>query len=138
MNDLKSNGFLRSEAAILITVIILVSLTLLASYFSAKSATRDRQRVIDVGLIQKALQTYFTENGFYPYGSSTLLPEGVASYVDRWPVAPAADGGCGDFENQYMYSQRSAGLDYSLGFCLGQGSGGISAGSHILTAKGIK
>lgn len=136
MKDYK--GFISVELSILIVIISLVLLVILGAYLSARVSARDEQRVVDVAAMQKALQAYFTENGFYPSGSSTLLPVGIGSYVDRWPTASSPDGNCTDLQNSYLYSQRSDGSDYSLSFCLGHKAKSISSGAHTLTSKGIQ
>ena len=132
-----SRGFVRVEALILIFILLLAVLDVGLSFLSARTAARDRIRLADVSQIQKALNVYFQENGVYPAAAQNQ-PAGFDAYLESWPVAPAADGRCSQVQNTYAYAQKSQGSDYSLTFCLGQGSGSIAAGAYTLTNQGIK
>lgn len=94
--------------------------------------------MIDVGQINQALQIFSNENGFYPYGLNVAMPVGMGDYLDRWPMAPVADGSCSQIANEYLYSQKSNGTDFTLSFCLGQATNGLAAGPHALTSQGIQ
>jgi len=135
--DKKQIGAIRIQFVILMVIIVLGSLTILLAYFSAAGLARDRQRLTDIGQIDQALQIFLNENGFYPYGTSVQVPVGMDNYLDRWPSAPASDGSCSMLQNEYLYSQKSNGTDFTLSFCLGQETNGIVAGSHTLTKQGI-
>lgn len=138
MINFRLKGFIRVGALILIVIIGLGLFTVLLAFVSAKSQARDRQRMIDIGQIKQALQIFSNENGFYPYGSSVAMPTGMGDYLDRWPVAPVADGSCTPIQNEYLYSQKSNGTDFILTFCLGGSSSGVASGAHTLTSQGIQ
>lgn len=131
------NGFISIELMIAIVIIGLLAITGLAAFTSAKVQARDKQRLADISAIQSAVQIYFTENGFYPSGENAQMPSGIADYLDRWPVAPVADGACTKAANQYLYSQKAGGADFALTFCLGQKTNGLSAGNHTINSKQI-
>lgn len=135
MRESKPDGFISIELLILIVIISLLAITGLAAFFFAHAQARDRQRMADVTAIRNALQIYFTENGFYPYGQGAGEPAGISNYLDRWPIAPPADGSCTGTSNQYAYSQKANGTDYALTFCLGQRTDGLPAGIHTITSK---
>jgi type II secretory pathway pseudopilin PulG len=135
---MRRSGFISIELLIFIVIVGLLVLTILLALFFAQSSARDKQRMRDVIAMQTALRVYFTENGFYPPGMGTQMPENITGYLDRWPLAPAASGSCTASQNRYVYSQKSSGLDYTLTFCLGQKTAGVSAGMHTLTSKGIQ
>lgn len=136
--NFRSNGFVRIEFLILICIIIVAGITLWSSYAAARAQARDEQRVIDVHLMQKALDVYFTNNGFYPYGNGIGMPQTMIDYLEPLPMPPSADGNCTDAQNSYTYSQKSNGLDYLLTFCLGSKTDGLSAGIHSVNSKEIK
>lgn len=138
MINFRLRGFVRAEALILIVIIGLGLFAVLLAYFSAAALARDRQRLIDVGQISQALQIFAKENGFYPYGTGVQTPDGMGSFLDRWPVAPVADGSCSMLQNEYLYSQKSNGADFILTFCLGGSSSGVASGTHTLSGQGIQ
>ncbi len=123
---------------ILFVIIGLAIITVSWSYVTARVQARDEQRLIDIGLIQKALTIYFTENGFYPYAGIIDEPRGMDNYLQPWPTPPPSDGSCSAIQNRYVYAQKSNGSDYSLSFCLGRQTNGLSAGEHVLSLKGIQ
>lgn len=138
MKKIKLPGFVRTESLILIVIVFLGLVIVLLAYGSAKSSARDQQRIVDVGVMQKALQIYFTENGGYPDGTNVVIPVGMDNYLDRWPQASVADGSCNSAQNNYLYSQKSNGSDYLLTFCLGASTNGLSAGPHLINSKGVQ
>jgi type II secretory pathway pseudopilin PulG len=132
------NGFVKVKILILIAIVALIAFGILFAYLSSASSARDLQRIKDISLMSEALKIYFEENGFYPDGSSTEIPSGIETYVDRWPAAPVADGACSNLSNRYLYTQKLNGSDYALTFCLGSKTEGLSPGIHTLNPKGIK
>jgi type II secretory pathway pseudopilin PulG len=127
------------ERIIAIAILVLVAAAIFFAFLSAKKTTRDKQRVVDVNQMKAALDLYYKENGYYPYGQGINIPSGMADYISFWPTAPKpADGNCTNTQNNYFYSQSSDGSDFSLTFCLGPSANGYSAGYHTLTSKGIR
>ena len=119
-------------------IIVIAATTFLSAYVSARVAARDKKRRMDITQMTAALKLFFEENGFYPSGGGQSFPRGMNDYLDYWPTAPAAETGCTEAQNAYNYSPKSAGADYLLTFCLGTSTGGLSAGAHAVTAKGIE
>ena len=126
------------ELLILVVVLVIAAVVFLLAFSSAKVGARDQRRVIDVTQIQKALTVYFQENGYYPYSTGDHPPSGITAYLDTWPTAPAADGRCSASQNTYLYTQRNQGDDYSLTFCFGRRTAGLSAGPHTLNSQGLQ
>ncbi len=54
------------------------------------------------------------------------------------PTAPTpVDGTCIAASNTYTYTQRTSGSSYTVSFCLGAQTGGLSAGTQCATPGGI-
>ncbi len=104
------------KIGILALIVILALAVLGLAFSSAKTQARDRHRLVDVQKIHDALKIFFEENGYYPYGSGTGEPTGLANYLDGWPVSPKSSR-C---PNTYSYVQKSQGNSYDLIFCLDQ------------------
>ena len=129
------NGFIRIELLILIIVLILSIAVFLLAFARARVEAHDQHRLSDVGQIQKALQVYFGENAIYPRSTSNQ-PADFKNYLDFWPAPPPADGKCTQDQNQYNYSQKAQGADYTVTFCLGARSGSFAPGFYIINSKG--
>jgi type II secretory pathway pseudopilin PulG len=129
----------RVETLITICLVVIIGMVLLLSWVSAKKLARDKMRVSDITQIQEGLKLYFSQNGYYPTGQGTIAPRGLSDYMDHWPTAPLPpDGNCTVSNNDYNYSQKSLGLDFTLTFCLGQDVGDLSSGPHTATTKGVQ
>lgn len=132
-------GYVRIEVLILIFILVLGSVTVLLAWSAARVEARDQRRITDITQIEQALSTFFTENGFYPYGNGAVPASGITeNYLEYWPQVPKADGNCTDAQNNYSYVQKEGGLDFSLSFCLGRKYSNINPGPHVLTSKGIQ
>lgn len=138
MNNSQPAGFASIKLLILGVILAVGLASLFLAFLAGRNAAKDKQRLTDVAVMAQALAIFSKENGFYPYGSNLAVPTGIENYVDHWPVSPEADGTCSPVQNAYTYSQKSSGADFTLSFCLGQSVGSLSAGSHVLTAKGIQ
>ena len=114
------------KIGILVVIVILALLVLGLGYSSARSLARDRHRLADVQKIHDALKVFFEENGYYPYGTGTGEPTGLADYLETWPSSPVSS----HCPNTYTYSQKAQGNSYELTFCLDQGAAGWGAGIH--------
>jgi hypothetical protein len=117
------------------------------------SGVRDRDRVMDVEVIQKALEAYRQKNGSYPddSGGAPTMTDGTpafSSFMPKWPSARTpADGACTAAQNEYTYRGKDGGnvgldatdpLFYEVSFCLGYPAGGYAAGLHVATPFGIQ
>jgi type II secretory pathway pseudopilin PulG len=138
MKNFKHNGFITFQMLIIIVIVLLSLIAILVAFFSARSLSRDNQRLVDVTVMQQALQIYYTDNGYYPAGEQTSDPVGLEHIIDTWPKSPEADGRCSKSQNDYKYSQKLSGSDYELTFCLGSKTKGLAAGLHTATSKEIK
>lgn len=123
---------------IFILIVAIAGSTVLAAFVSAQAVAKDQQRLWDISLIRAALQIYFNENNFYPESDGNGKPLGLNNYLDFWPNSPQANTGCSDSQNQYWYSQKLGGSDYSLTFCLAQDYDGLQAGPQSFSSKGVK
>jgi len=136
-------GFTLIELLVVIAIIGLLSTLSIVALNSARAKSRDARRVSDIKQTQTALELFFNEAGYYPSTSSTTMGGGkiystTTVYMQITPTAPTpVDGTCGA-NNTYTYTQTAAGSSYTLTYCLGAATGGLSAGVGIATPAGIK
>jgi len=152
-------GFTLIELLVVIAIIALLSSIALIALMSARQKSRDAKRLSDMVQMSTAMELYFSTNKGYPSGPggipSPLVPT-VASTLPKDPQPP--DGGCelisypapvpaGNNGNQYYYyasgtSYLNNGItvypDYAYYFCLGNQTGNLPAGQHIVTPKGLR
>ena len=104
---------------------------------TSQSKSRDAKRLADVRQMASALELFYNDNSQYP-ASSNGQPIGITpTYIGALPVAPSpADGECDDYFNTYWYIQTSPN-SYTLSFCLGESTGGISAGKNEMSQAGF-
>ncbi len=140
VNKLKQKnqkGFTLIELLVVIAIIGLLASVVLLALNSARQKSRDAKRLADIRQIASAAELYFdavNPNG-YPTSVAALTGQGSLA---TWPTTPTpADGTCTTTQNAYTYSS-SGGSTYSVAFCLGAATGGISAGVHTLTQAGIQ
>lgn len=157
-------GFTLIELLVVIAIIGVLASVVLVSLNSARAKSRDAKRVGDVRQMQTALELYFNDCNSYPAGlnlvlSGQILVSGTVSggtcsgggwagaggstYLQAAPTAPlpvdnASGAACNATNNSYTYSQQSSGSDYLLTFCLGQVTGGLSAGVRTAQSGGIR
>lgn len=100
----------------------------------AMGKAADAKRLADIRQIASGLELYFNDKGTYP-GALTDL---AGIYIGEVPSAPTPPGGsCTPEQNQYRYAYYGPN-EYRLTFCLGDTTGGLSAGPHELTQAGIQ
>ncbi len=96
----------------------------------------------------------FANSGFYNMGfgregtagSVITGPGMIPKYMSQLPTPPApADGGCANTatpgsNDYYWYSTggQTTAATYAITFCLGNVTGGLTAGSHTLTQGGFQ
>ena len=90
---LQKRGFTLIELLVVISIIGLLASIVLASLSSARATARDAVRLSNTKQIQKALEMYNLDNGFYvsstdqPINSTTLAPL-VPAYLPSIPADP--------------------------------------------------
>lgn len=67
-----ARGFTIIELLIVIVVIAILAAITIVAYNGIQQRARDSQRKSDVATIQKALELYYLDNGFYPPGSCSV------------------------------------------------------------------
>lgn len=134
-------GFTLIELLVVIAIIGLLASVVLLALNSARAKARDAKRLADVRQMSSAFEQYFNDNSSYPSASSGLPVGLVPNYIGVLPEAPLpADGPCAATpqSNTYTYQQLSGGTQYSYSFCIGNVTGGLSAGYHVLNSGGIQ
>jgi prepilin-type N-terminal cleavage/methylation domain-containing protein len=136
------SGFTLIELLVVIAIIGLLSTLSILSLNSARARARDAKRVADVKQMQTAVEMYYNDAGAYPasatagspisYGGNTFLSAIPA------PPTPTNDGTCTTPAPNYTYATQSSNSSYTITYCLGAQTGGVSAGWHTGTPAGIK
>ena len=131
-------GFTLIELLVVIAIIGLLSTLAVVALNNARMKSRDAKRVSDIKQIQTALELYYNDANSYPAtGNPPVISYAGTSYMASVPTnpAPTNDGAC--LVNAYTYTQTSSGASYTLIYCLGGATGGISAGLHTASPGGI-
>ena len=124
-------GFTLIELLVVIAIIGLLSTLSILALNSARARARDAKRISDVRQIQTALEMYYNENNDYPASTTSLAP----TYIKAVPTPPTPIDGtnCGTNVGFYTYAATGTFLSgtrsYSLNYCLGATTSGISGGS---------
>ncbi|MEA2064697.1 MAG: hypothetical protein U9O66_00145 [Patescibacteria group bacterium] len=95
--------------------------------FQMKKA-RHSKRISDIGIIQTAIEIYYTHNNSYPEFLSDL-PLNISNPKPN-------DGNCAE-DAEYDYSTKDKGQSYELIYCLGEDAGRTPAGYNTATPNGI-
>jgi general secretion pathway protein G len=139
----KQKGFTLIELLVVIAIIGLLSTLAVVALNNARMKARDAKRVSDIKQIQTAVELYYNDAGGYPAavtGGSSIASAGV-TYMASVPTnpAPVNDGGCTVAANStYTYASVSPFSTYTLTYCLGGITGGISSGPHTAYPGGIE
>jgi general secretion pathway protein G len=133
-------GFTLIELLVVVAIIGLLSTLSIVALNNARARARDSRRLADIKQIQTALELYYSDIGLYPATASVTAGSAIASsttvYMAAVPTAPTpADGTCTAGQNTYTYTQTGtiAGASYTLTYCIGQTTAGIT-GSSVQTA----
>ncbi|MCX6792968.1 MAG: prepilin-type N-terminal cleavage/methylation domain-containing protein [Candidatus Falkowbacteria bacterium] len=128
-------AFTLIELLVVIAIIGVLSTMAIIALGNARTKARDAKRVADLKQISTALELYYSDYNSYPTiitpGQSLRSPDGNTTYMAAIPSNPAPrnDGNCGNID--YSYQSSLTGTNYSLGSCLGSGSGNMSAGAFF-------
>ena len=135
MNKFKK-AFTLIELLVVIAIIGILATLAVVALQNSRASARDAKRLADVKQMQTALELYFNDNGSYPTSvTSTIATSGII-YMTTIPVPPTpVDGDCTAENNNYTYS--SDGSTYSITFCLGKQTAGLSSGAKVLTRDGV-
>ena len=137
VKKLKQNqkGFTLIELLVVIAIIGLLASVVLLALNSARSKSRDAKRLADSRQISSALELYFNDANSYPGSLASLVSSGYLGALPSYPT-PSGDGPCGAAITQYSYTGSSTA--YTLTFCLGGSTGGLSSGVHTASQAGIQ
>jgi hypothetical protein len=122
---------------ILIIASLLFGFSLIFGISAGIAYGRSQATLAYVQKIGQALAYYKADQGIYPsadqfYNQRILVPD----YLSDFPQPQESNGACSNYK-QFFYSQQNP-LSYNLQFCLSQKTGGLAAGVHILTQKGLQ
>jgi len=148
----KNKGFTLIELLVVIAIIGLLSTLAVVALNNARQKSRDARRVADVKQIQTALELYYNDCNRYPTtvigggaiagSDGTCSPANTTTYMNSVPKTPApADGTCGGGSTAMNYTYTSTGTSgssYTLAYCMGASTRGITAGTHLATPAGIQ
>ncbi len=140
-SQISKKGFTLIELLVVIAIIGVLATLAVVSLQNARKNARDAKRIADVKQMQTALELYFNDWQEYP-PSTTIMQNGtIASgtvYMAVAPTAPLpADGTCTATSNAYGYLEVDGRASYSISFCLGGQTGGMSDGVKCATPVGI-
>lgn len=81
-----AKGFTLIELMISITIISILVLLAVLSYQNLTKKGRDAKRASDLRVIQGALQQFYADNNYYPFGLIDLT--GSPAYINSLPTDP--------------------------------------------------
>lgn len=77
---MKQKGFTLIELLVVISIIGFISSVILVSLNSSRMKARDARRIADLEQIQKALEFYFDDHGYYPPACTSCSGAGGVGY----------------------------------------------------------
>lgn len=85
-----TRGFTLVEVLIVIAITAIVAIASVGSFTNSLKGSRDGKRKADLSSIQKALESSYNDNGFYPVdtGSGSLCASTVNCYLKTTPSDP--------------------------------------------------
>lgn len=134
----KPAGFTLIELLVVIAIIGLLSTLAIVALNNARLKSRDARRISDIKQIQTALELYYNDVSAYPSSLGTKIENGDVTYMSIVPAnpAPTNDGNCS--VNAYTYASASPYATYTLTYCLGGATGGVSPGLNTAYPGNIK
>jgi prepilin-type N-terminal cleavage/methylation domain-containing protein len=137
----KQKGFTLIELLVVIAIIGLLSTLAVVALNNARMKSRDAKRISDIKQIQTALELYYNDVGSYPAGvtGGSPIASGGVTYMSSVPTnpTPVNDGICAA-ASAYTYIQTSSGASYTLAYCLGGATGGVTSNVHTAYPGGIQ
>ncbi len=139
-----ARAFTLIELLVVVSIIGVLSTVILAALQAARNKANDAKRFSDLRQMEKALDTYYADNGKYPgssdancngtgstkyctacsgtsvsgifYTDTTALSALVPNYIPSIPNGPQANGNAsGGVADCYAYATNSSGSDYNFG-----------------------
>jgi prepilin-type N-terminal cleavage/methylation domain-containing protein len=127
----KQKGFTLIELLVVIAIIGLLSTLAVVALNNARLKSRDARRVSDIKQIQTAIELFYNDTGAYPAAVALggSIVSGNVTYMAVVPdnPTPVNDGTC-IAGSTYTYTAGTANTTYTLEYCLGGTTGGVSAG----------
>ena len=138
---MNKKGFTLIELLVVIAIIGLLSTLSVLALNGARARARDAKRISDIKQMQTALEMYYNEYNVYPAALS-MLTTTTPPLLRTVPVAPTpADSTACASSNTYAYATQAgvAGIgSYTLTYCLGSGTGSVTAGVKTATPAGMQ
>ena len=128
----KQQGFTLIELLVVIAIIGLLSTLAVVALNNARMKSRDAKRISDVKQVQTALELYYNDAGIYPTNGEIAAGDpiitGGVTYMAAVPSnpTPKTDGATACPDSDYTYVQADSGASYTLTYCLGGPTGGIT------------
>ncbi len=141
---MKKKGFTLIELLVVIAIIGILATVSVIALQASRARARDSKRLADVKQLQSALALYKHDANTFPATASVtpgaVLSYGGTVYMATIPVPPMPDDGCTG-STVYTYTLIDSGSDetsYTLKYCLGADTAGVTAGLNTATPAGIK
>ena len=129
--------------AVVAIIGILATVSVIA-LLASRARARDAKRLADVKQLQSALALYQHDAESYPATASVtagaILSYNGTVFMAVVPTPPLPDDGCTG-STAYTYAMQVISGDqtsYTLKYCLGSDTAGVSSGLNIATPAGIK
>lgn len=141
---MKKKGFTLIELLVVIAIIGILATVSVIALQASRSRARDAKRLADVKQMQSALALYQHDAETYP-ATASITPGAILSYngtvfMAVIPTPPLPDDGCTG-SDEYTYAMQTVSGDqtsYTLKYCLGSDTAGVSHGLNTATPAGIK
>lgn len=135
----KQRGFTLIELLVVIAIIGLLSTLAVVALNNARQKARDAKRISDIKQVQTALELYFNDANAYPaaVASGASIAFSGVTYMSIVPTnpSPMGDGDCPGVD--YAYTPQDSNASYTIVYCVGGITGGLTAGTHTATPAGI-
>jgi len=132
------------EISIIVLIVIILTIISILAFMSSRARANDARVVSDVRQIQSALALYRHDFDAYPDAESFIAGKPLAAgenvYMGIIPEPPSSKSNCvGSYVYTYTAHTSTEELSYyTLEYCLGSETAGISGGINTATPAGIK